>query len=182
MNINEIKESVENVNINETEENVENHETKESAKNLMALWEKYKTEGLPDNPVTVKPAGHKGLGVFAKRDIKSGEWVELCYSVKLNWKKKYVSDSGILQYAYWDNSCRCQDCRNHGAIGLLALGAGSIYNCAENKEGANLEYIAIAYENLVAFIATKDVPAGEELLTWWGEGYFNQWCRPKPKQ
>jgi hypothetical protein len=154
--------------------------TKEDKVNeLKDQWEKIKKEGFPETLVTVKSAGHKGFGVFAKRDIKSGEWVEICHSIKLDWKRKYVGDYGILQYAYWDNHCKCEDCKKHGATGLLPLGAGSIYNSAETGTEANVSYFVSVTQRIVAFIAIKDVLAGEELLTWWGEGYFNHWCRPK---
>jgi hypothetical protein len=149
---------------------------------LKTLWEKFKKEGFPETPVTVKPAEHKGFGVFAKRDIKSGEWVELCHSVRLGWKRRYVGDPGILQYAYWDNNCECEDCKNHGAIGLIPLGAGSIYNSAENETEANIVHTAIGSQRLVAFLAIKDVIAGTELLTWWGDNYFNRWCLPNKQQ
>jgi hypothetical protein len=156
--------------------------SKEKMDELVVLWERYKKEEFPEAPVTVKPAGPKGLGVFAKRDIKSGEWVELCHSVRLDWKKRYVGDPGILQYAYWDNTCKCEDCQRHGAIGLLPLGAGSIYNSAESEAEANLMHVVIGPQKLVAFLTITNVPAGGELLTWWGEGYFNRWCRSNKDQ
>jgi hypothetical protein len=31
----------------------------------------------------------------------------------------------------------------------------------------------------VAFSAIKEIKTGEEILTWWGQSYFDTWCKKK---
>jgi hypothetical protein len=31
----------------------------------------------------------------------------------------------------------------------------------------------------MAFIARKPIKAGDEIVTWWGQAYFDKWCKRK---
>ena len=140
-------------------------------------WERHISGGGPPWPVTVKKAGHKGLGVFATKPIKKYAVVEICYCVRMRFRRRYVSDPGIIQYCYWDSNCKCEECGRHGANGFIALGSGSVYNCVNPGETPNCTHLLMTREGLLVFVARRDITKGEELLTWWGDAYYNCWCR-----
>jgi len=138
-------------------------------------WESIKETGIINNDLIVKNSKDKGLGVFANKKIQKGQIIEFCHAIVLDWKKKYIHDRAIIKYAYWD-SCKCQDCINHGRTGMILLGNGSIYNSAESSIAKNAEYKLYPSLSLAIFTAEKDISEDEEILTWWGEKYYNSWC------
>lgn len=135
------------------------------------------------NPLTppylyLKFTKEKGFGVFTKKKIKKEEIIEACYGVVLNWRQRYQHDPSIYQYTYW-HQCPCDDCNKHGPVGIIPLGYGCIYNSADSNESKNARFIINANNKSVTFIAEKDINEDEEILTWWGEDYYNNWCKPK---
>jgi hypothetical protein len=138
-------------------------------------WNFVKENGILNNTLIVKNSKDKGLGVFTTKKIEKGEIIEFCHAIVLNWKRKYVHDQGIIKYAYW-SSCKCDDCVKHGNTGMILLGNGSIYNSSESQDSKNAEFRLYPSLNLGIFTAEKDIPEGEEILTWWGENYYNSWC------
>jgi len=139
-------------------------------------WGKLKTEGFFTPHLRVKEAGVKGLGVFADQDIPKGQPIEFCHSIVMEHRNRYQHDPEFRRYSYWA-SCECEECKRHGSQAVLPLGNGCIYNCADSKELANCAYQVIPKERLVVFFSTKDIKAGDEILTWWGEGYYNRYCK-----
>jgi|LauGreDrversion4_2_1035121.scaffolds.fasta_scaffold00402_24 SET domain-containing protein len=123
----------------------------------------------------LKFTGKKGFGVFTKKEIKKGEIIETCYSIILKWRQRYHHDPSILQYCYW-HSCPCKECKEHGPLGLVALGYGSIYNTAESENERNAFHDVNAHTSSVTFTAERDIKIGEEILTWWGHDYYRAWC------
>jgi hypothetical protein len=138
-------------------------------------WGKLKAEGFFTPHLRVKEAGVKGLGVFADQDIPKGQPIEFCHSIVMEYRNRYQHDPEFRRYSYWAN-CECEECKRHGSQAVLPLGNGCIYNCADSKDLANCAYQVMAKEKLVIFFSTKDIKAGEEILTWWGEGYYNRYC------
>jgi len=120
----------------------------------------------------------KGFGVFTKKAIKEGSVIETCYSIVLNWRQMYQRDQSITRYAYWHN-CPCTDCEKHGSLGMIPLGYGCIYNSAESEKEKNATFHINANAKLITFTAVKNIKPDEEILTWWGENYFNSFCKPK---
>jgi hypothetical protein len=141
-------------------------------------WTRIRAEGYSIDHLEIKSSIIRGMGVFAKKDFNKGEIVEYCHSMVYDWREKYISDSTIMQYAYrhW---CDCSDCKKHGGVKVTPFGFGSIYNSAETQETANLEFWVLSKHRLIAFEATKEIKKGEEILTWWGQGYYDTWCKPK---
>ena len=139
-------------------------------------WDKLKTDGFFTPHLRVKEAGNKGLGVFADIDIPSGKPIEFCHSIVMEHRNKYQHDPEFRRYSYWAN-CECEECKKHGSQAVLPLGNGCIYNSAETRELSNCAYKVIPNQRLVLFFAVKDIKAGEEILTWWGEGYYNRYCK-----
>ena len=144
---------------------------------IKEAWNTLKAEGFFTPHLRVKDAGNKGLGVFADQDIENGKPIEFCHSIVMEHRNKYQNDPEFRRYSYWAN-CECEECKRHGSQAVLPLGNGCIYNSADSKELSNCAYKVIANERLVVFYAIKDIKAGEEILTWWGQGYYNRYCKP----
>lgn len=143
---------------------------------IKEAWDKLKTGGYFTPHLKVKEAGAKGLGVFAQQDIPEGASIEFCHSIVMEHRNKYQHDPEFRRYSYWA-SCDCEECKRHGSQAVLPLGNGCIYNCADSEEGANCHYRVLANQRLVVFFAVKPIKAGEEILTWWGQGYYDRWCK-----
>jgi len=143
---------------------------------LKQTWEKLKTNGFSTPHLIVKEAGIKGMGVFAVADIQEKAPIEFCHSIVMEHRNRYQNDPEFRRYSYWAG-CECEECKRHGAQAVLPLGNGCIYNCASSKEAANCAYVVIPKEKLIVFYAIKPIKAEEEILTWWGQGYFDRYCR-----
>lgn len=143
---------------------------------IKEAWEKLKTEGYSTPHLKVKEAGVKGLGVFAQQDIPDGSSIEFCHSIVMEHRNRYQHDPEFRRYSYW-SGCDCEECKKHGSQAVLPLGNGCIYNCANSKEESNCAYKVIPNQRLVLFYAIKPIKAGEEILTWWGQGYYDRYCR-----
>ena len=134
------------------------------------IWENLKNFGYFSPYIYVKNAEHKGLGVFAKIDIKENSIIEYCHSFVLNSLIEDIKDDKLNQYVYtFDSNKR----------GILPLGFGMIYNSADNKEEANAEYITFEEQNLVIYKAKKNIDKDAEILLWWGNDYYDHWIKNK---
>lgn len=143
---------------------------------IKKAWENIKKHGYNNSSLMVKQSELKGLGVFTKKNISKGEIIELTHAIVLDWKKKYTGDFSILKYAYW-KPCNCNECRFHGETGMILLGNGSIYNSAEKKGEENAGFFLYPKISLGIFVAVKDIEADQEILTWWGQQYYDSWCK-----
>lgn len=132
-------------------------------------WEKFKKsdKGYYVSNLYIKNTETKGLGVFTNRDIEEGEVIEYCHCIPIEFPLAWMRDRGIKKYAYWE--------KDHGVI---ALGYGSIYNSAERETLRNAGYFVFYEDQLIVFVAQRKIKKDEEILTWWGEGYFSHWCDP----
>ena len=140
------------------------------SKELALIWGNLKQFGYFSPYIYLKSAGHKGLGVFAKTDIQQGVIIEYCHSFVLNNANKDIQDNKLNQYIYtFDSSKR----------GIVPLGFGMAYNSADSKEEANAEYSTFEQQNLIIYKAKKNIDKDTEILLWWGEDYYNYWCKNK---
>lgn len=150
--------------------------------NIEKEYAELKSKGFNSSNLYIKDAGKnnlgkdKGLGVFAKHKILKDEIIEYCPSIVLDWKHKFVHDASLKQYAYW-HSCECEDCKRFGATGMIPLGYGSIINTADEENNINCKYVTIPALKLIVFYAVKNIDKNEEILTWWGNLYYNTWCK-----
>lgn len=140
-------------------------------------WREMMVSGYVNPSLGVKRSGLKGLGVFALADIASGDDIEFCHAIVMAHRMKYVSDPQLKRYTYWAN-CPCQECKNHGSQAVLPLGYGCIYNSADSQDEANAEFRVNAQHGFIVFRARKHINAGDEILTWWGQGYYDTYCKP----
>jgi hypothetical protein len=142
---------------------------------IRARWETLKEAGYALEGLEIRSAGRKGMGVFALRDFEVGEVIEYCHCIPLSTPSKYMADGGIKQYAYWDRSGL--DAERHGGAGLVVMGFGSVYNSADCEAEMNCKNYVSAESRMVAFVASRRIRVGEEIVTWWGQAYYDAWCK-----
>lgn len=108
----------------------------------------------------VRPAGEKGRGVFTSAPILSGDLVERCEALVLKHPRR---GSTLDHYVF-----------RHGAVSLLALGNGSLYN---HSARPNCVFTTFSGNGraFVLFHAVRDIAAGEELTINYGP---DLWFRP----
>jgi len=140
------------------------------------FWIKVKN-GLPYycDKVYIKISGNKGFGVFARKDIKPNEVIEYCHSMVLSVYKKDQPDMKLRQYAYTAKAGENLTDR----INIIPFGYGEIYNSSDTKEEANTTYRIYTEHNLIVFRAIKKIPKDDEILVWWGKGYYDFWINKK---
>ena len=112
--------------------------------------------------IEVKPSPIHRYGVFAKKDICINEVVEECPVVifdKLTRNYQEALSTG-RSFQWSDDNC------------VIALGYGSMYN---HSEEPNAEFKSDYENEILSFIATKDIPAGAEVLISYGDTYWDYW-------
>ena len=108
---------------------------------------------VPSNKVFVARSKIKGAGrgVFAKKDIKKGEYIEGCPVLVLP-RKDYltVKKTALRDYYFmWGKT-----------TAGICFGYGSMYNHSYN---ANATYRKLIKAWIVEFVAVKDIKRGEEI-------------------
>lgn len=134
-------------------------------------WQQLKKTGYQNNKVYLKEVPPKGLGVFAKEDIKAGEVVEMCHTFTANMPSKYMQDNSISEYML-------PGVIKDETYPSFAFGFGCIYNSSETEAGRNVEWMVIPESRLSVFVANRNIKRDEELLAWFGEGFFMSRCKP----
>lgn len=138
--------------------------TSEELSAAKEVWnEALHTDGYTPENVTLKAVPIGGFGVFAKKDFKKREIVEMCPFFDVGEAR---SHTGLTQYLYW-----------HNGRGVIVSGYGSMYNCSNQAKDKNIDYSIIPEQRLFIFFAVKDIKKGSELLTWWGHDYYYSWCK-----
>lgn len=108
-------------------------------------------------------------GIFATKDIYSGEVIERCPLVPMAHRSKYQQDPQIWEYLYSQPMCPCNECKNHGFVFYMVLGYGMLYN---HQDAPNTKW-HFDYPNLIAdVIAERDIKANEEIFVSYGTKYF----------
>jgi SET domain-containing protein len=100
-----------------------------------------------------------GLGVFAARDFKKDEVVEICPYLKIF--KGHMNDEcevGDYTFEFDDES------------EVLIQGYGSMYN---HHTSNNLEYVYDEGDDMFEYIALRDIKKGEELTVNYGPDYWS---------
>jgi len=104
-------------------------------------------------PICIKETGKYGRGIFATRDIKTGELIEVSpvlTSIKNDWK--YLKKTVLYNYCFsWGENYE------HTAI---ALGYGSLYN---HSYTPNAEYKNNIDNLSIDFYAIADITDGQEI-------------------
>mgnify|MGYP003403959984 FL=1 len=100
--------------------------------------------------VKVQKSTTHGIGVFATKDIKKGDVVEVCPMMLFPEKEKKLLDKTTLKDYYF----------NYENGAAVMLGYGSIYN---HSSKANVEVI-MKDEAFANYVAYKNIKKGEELF------------------
>jgi hypothetical protein len=137
-------------------------------------WQQFKKSetGYNSSHLYIKYTNDKGWGVFTNKEIKEGEIIDYGHCAPIETPNRWMYDRGIKKYSYWDQQ----------GGGLIALGYGSIYNCAERDDLKNASFAMFKEDLLIVFVAQRDIQKDEEILTWWGEGYYQHWCTNNQKK
>lgn len=105
-----------------------------------------------NNKIEVKITGNKGRGVFAIKDIKRGETIEICPTIRLTPKeRKYCSHTILDYYMYPWRSTQSAS---------IVLGYGSIYNHSFNP---NADWKQNFKTHTMVYRAVKDIKRGDEI-------------------
>ena len=154
--------------------------------NIEEHYDNCRKEGFQSS-VFLKSAAHKGVGVFASKPFLAGDTIEMCHSIIFEWQAKFQRDSTVGRYAF-ALGCHCNpsptrpvcllNCPVNGTRYILPLGYGACYNSADRPEDANARYEIYPDSLLIAYFATKPIEVGDEIVTWFGQGYYENWCKP----
>lgn len=111
--------------------------------------------------IEIKKSTIHGFGVFAKENIKEGELLEECH-----YAKGHIAGD-ILDYAYnWPRNAKDYK------YTTIPFGFACVYNCAKSVEKRSVNWDCDEERDLYVFKATKNVTAGEELLSYYGPQYW----------
>jgi len=117
-----------------------------------ALAARVPRDVVPPHGLRVGESPGKGRGVFATRPIAAGEVVEVAPVIVVPPDEQKVIDGTLLEsYLFlWRDTV------------ALALGLGALYNHAWDP---NMEYRKRFDEQVIEFVALRDIAPGEELVT-----------------
>lgn len=95
----------------------------------------------------------KGRGVYSSKKIKRDQVIERCEVLVIPEAETSLLDSTVLFNYYF---CWGEDQKD----GAIALGLGSIYN---HSYTPNALYRIDLHDELLEFVAIRDIPANEEI-------------------
>ena len=118
----------------------------------------------------------EGIGVIATNNIASGQLIERCPMVRLDWRSNYINDPQLRKYCHSESNCGCSTETNpdkeynaHGSVYWMVLGYGMIYN---HQDSPNTQRNFYYDSSMVDVVATQDIPKGSEVYVSYGSSYF----------
>ena len=122
----------------------------------------------PPTKIYVKPIEGKGLGVFAREPIQTGEIVETCPLFSLGKTPGNKNQDPFYNYRF----AYPREGRHNGNQDfVIPWGYGCLYN---HSNTPNADWIDHPTEKAFQFIAIQDIKAEEELCINYGDsGYWN---------
>ena len=123
------------------------------------------------NEIEVRKSTIHGYGVFAKKDIMTGEILEECHYTKLSLKDVDSIDS--VYYYYWPKSKGDDRPKPPHSFRAFLFGYASLYNSAEKIEDRMVNYYTSEKDNIFIFKSVKDIKKDQEILSWYDNGKFN---------
>lgn len=110
---------------------------------------------LPSKCIYIAPSQIAGLGVFASKEIAKGEVIEESSVIVI--PEEQISDlakTDLLNYAFfaWGPD---------KMAAAVVFGHGSLFN---HSYEPNARYVIAAEENLIRFVAIKDIKPDEEIV------------------
>ena len=103
-----------------------------------------------------------GRGIFSTRKIQKGEIIEVCQIIQLTEKdSKEIDKTSLYDYYFsWKDKSIA-----------ICWGLGSLYNHSYNPSA---QYIKDFKNNLIRFVAIKDIEEGEEIFVNYNGDPLNQ--------
>ncbi len=102
-------------------------------------------------PISMGNSEQYGRGIFAIRNIKKGELIEIAPVLVIPKKEwKLMRKSILSNYVFWWKKAKA-----------IALGYGSLYN---HSYTPNARYITNMENQSIDFYARKDIRKGEEIM------------------
>lgn len=129
---------------------------------------------LPEK-IYIAPSTIHGYGVFAKTRILKGEIIEECPVIKMELDENSNCWHVLESYRFnWP--CGVGKDVQYQA---MPAGYGAIYNHSNNSNAA---WKSSLPRNTFLYYATRDIEAGEEILVYYGDGYWGVGNRLKPEE
>lgn len=123
----------------------------------------------PTIKISLRTSPIHGHGIFSNTEISEGELIEEAKLLKLSWRTNIIQDSVLVNYAWANMTCKCDQCQKQGAEQYIALGYGSIYNHAKNPNTViNLDFETETMQIYSSKIIEKD----EEIFVSYGPKYW----------
>tara|TARA_Y100000592_G_C5464654_1_gene316017 strand:+ start:1252 stop:2322 length:1071 start_codon:yes stop_codon:yes gene_type:complete len=118
--------------------------------------------------IEVRQSHIHGYGVFANKSIKSGEILEECNYVEVS-----AAENNLSHYAYhWPDPIQCAFVKQKTT---MPFGYACTYNSSDSKEESNAYWECDIKNDIYIFKARKNIKAGEEILIYYGGGYWGKW-------
>ena len=112
--------------------------------------------------IEVKKSPLHGYGVFAKEKIEKDELIEECFFIVQPFSNPYNADYLFRWPQIGDFKCN-----------VLVLGFGGIYNSSETLDECNAYWQTDETNNIFIFKSKKLIEKNEEILTYYGEKWWN---------
>lgn len=119
-----------------------------------------------DNTITkiqVRTFPNKGRGIFAIKDIKEGEIIEIAPVLTFSEEESaLIMETKLVNYCFsWGD----------GRNSAIALGFGSIYNHSDTPSAF---YQKREHRDDMVFMALRDIKSGEEITVHYGEHWWEK--------
>ena len=121
--------------------------------------------------LSVRKSSIHGWGVFAKEFIAANELLEEVSFIQCS-----PSTEELRRYVFgWPTN-------ENAEFSVIAFGNASLYNSANAKGQNNATYYPSLERRLLVFQATKPIQANQEILTYYGDPYWNYQRSKKEKK
>ena len=113
----------------------------------------------------------EGYGVFTNKDIVKGELIQEAPWLAIPYKSQLSPIRDVTFKLYRDDSMAELDLPENQNIrhqSALTLGYGSMFNTALGWEDATADWRIVVSKRCLEFYAIKNIPAGQEILTFYG--------------
>lgn len=118
--------------------------------------------------LSVRPSQIHGIGVFAEKDFKKDEIIEVFPVIPLSFRTHYQGDARVLDYSAI-KYCECEECKKHGYVIFMRFGYGGLYN---HQDTPNAKLFIDYGEYYGKCIADSNIKAGSEIFIDYGPNYI----------
>ena len=134
-------------------------------KNMSSLSFEHANYQFNGKNIEIKLTPNKGRGVFAKKIFSKDEIIESCQIITFS-----EADADKLETTYLSNYWYAWK-ENADEYGAFCLGNGALFN---HSSKPNARVVKDFNHNLIHFIATEEIPIGEEITFKYGTVWFKE--------